>query len=100
MLSFRHLKAKFVIKNSTHLNDSAEPAGISHITDAHRTVLLSDPVSRAAALSRPLTSLSFHASRILFCTNLKSPGVKRGDGQDHSLIVTAAHDFLIHIKPV
>ncbi len=72
---------KIVIKNSTHLNDSAEPAGISHITDAHRTVLLSDPVSRAAALSRPLTPLSFHAGRGLFCTSLKSPRVKTGVGK-------------------
>lgn len=70
-----------VIKNSTHLNDSTEPAGISYITDAHGTVLLSDPVSGAAALSRCLTPLSFHAGRILFGTNLKSPRVETGVGE-------------------
>lgn len=75
------LLEKLVIKNFSHLNDSTEPAGISYIPDAHGTVLLSDPVSGAAALSRRLTPLPFHAGRILFCTNLKSPRVEIGVGE-------------------
>lgn len=57
----------------SHLYDSTEPAGVPHIANAHRPVVLTDPVCRAAHLILGLVSFPLHSCCILLCTGLQSP---------------------------
>lgn len=64
----------------SHLDDGAEPAGVSHIADADRPVFLSDPVCWAAHLCLDLASLPLHPRCVLLGADLQAPGAQRSLG--------------------
>lgn len=57
----------------SHLDDGAEPAGVSDIANADGPVVLTDPVCRAAHLCLDLTSLPFHSRCVLLSADLQTP---------------------------
>lgn len=66
----------FVVTTSqadSHLYYGTEPAGVSHIANAHRPVVLTDPVCRAAHLILAFVSFPLHSCCILLCAGLQSP---------------------------
>lgn len=69
-------KKEALDSTGSHLNDGAEPAGVSHIADADRPVVLSDPVCWAAHLCLDFTSLPLHPRCVLLSTDLQAPGAQ------------------------
>lgn len=72
---FGNIEKKLHIAGS-HLDDGAEPAGVSHIADADRPVVLSDPVCWAAHLCLDLASLPLHPRCVLLSADLQAPGAQ------------------------
>lgn len=73
---FGKIKKKKLYTAASHLDDGAEPAGVSHIADADGPVVLSDPVCRAAHLCLDLTSLPLHPRCVLLGADLQAPGAQ------------------------
>lgn len=57
----------------SHLDDSTEPTGVSYVPDPHGTLVLTDPVGRAAHLTLGLASLPLHPGGIFLSAGLQSP---------------------------
>lgn len=73
-------KDKKLYISRSHLDDGAEPASVSHVTDADGPVVLSDPVCRAAHLCLDLTSLPLHPCCVLFSADLQAPEAQCSPG--------------------